>query len=126
MKISKQKNLNYILKIENKRNEKDKVIDRNTFTIFDDYKLKNYLNISFKFIDIFLLLFIFYFFYKNNLKNINLKSFNNIYFVLSCISMLLMNQILKNSEINISYYFILIILGTSLIFLISNIKNKYE
>ena len=40
--------------------------------------------------------------------------------------MLLLNQILKNSEINISYYFVLIILGTSLIYVFSNIKNKYE
>ena len=124
--IEKLEFLNYILKIENQINEKDKVVDRNTFTIFDDYKSKNYLNISFKFIDIFLLLFIFYFFYKNNLKNINLNSFNNVFFSLSCISLLLINQILKNSEISIYYYFILILLGICLIFLISNIKNKYE
>ena len=92
--IEKLEFLNYVLKINNKSINNNQIDDKNTFTVFDDYKNKNYLNISFKTIDIFLILYIVLFFYGNNLREINFKTFNNIYFSSSCIFILIINQIL--------------------------------
>ena len=50
--IEKLEFLNYVLKIENNKNVSQNIIDNNTFTIFDDLSLKNYLNLTFKFVDI--------------------------------------------------------------------------
>ena len=124
--IEKLEFLSYILKIENKSINSGRIIDKNTFTIFDDYNSKNYLNISFKFFDIFLIIYVILFFYKNNLKETKFDTFNNIYFSFSCISIIIINQILKNSEIAIYSYalFALLVIFTSFFF--SNIKKKYE
>ena len=124
--IEKLEFFNYVLKINNNNIIKNDINDKNTLTIFDDYRSRNYLNISFKIIDIILILFVIYFFYINNLKNLNLKTFNNIYFTSSSIFIIIINQILKNSEINILNYNLIIfsILITSLI--ITNIKKNYE
>ena len=124
--IEKLEFLNYILNIDHKNISNNEVIDKNTFTIFDDYKTKNYLNISFRFLDIILVIFIIFFFYKNNLRDINFNTFNNIYFSCACICILILNQILKNSKITIFSY-IFFIMSIILISLItSNVKKKYE
>ena len=124
--IEKLEFLNYVLKINHKIITNNEIIDKNTYTIFDDYKTKNFLNISFKILDIILIIFIIFFFYKNNLKDINFNTFNNIYFSFSCICILILNQILKNSEITIFSYifFILTIILISLF--TSNVKKRYE
>ena len=124
--IEKLEFLNYVLKINNKSINNNQIDDKNTFTVFDDYKNKNYLNISFKTIDIFLILYIVLFFYGNNLREINFKTFNNIYFSSSCIFILIINQILKNSEITVYNYVFLMISLILFSLIISNIKKKYE
>ena len=124
--IEKLEFLNYVLKINNKSINNNRIDDKNTFTVFDDYKNKNYLNISFKTIDIFLILYIVLFFYGNNLREINFKTFNNIYFSSSCIFILIINQILKNSEITVYNYVFLMISLILFSLIISNIKKKYE
>ena len=80
--IEKLEFLNYVLKIDKRNITKGAIIDQNTFTILDDLKNGNNLNIVFKIIDIFLIIFVIFFFYKNNLKKINFKFNNNIYFSL--------------------------------------------
>ena len=118
--------LNYILKIDNKDINIKKIADKNTYTIIDDYKSSNYLNISFKILDLVIIIFIIYFFYINNLKNINFNTINNVHFAMSSIFVLILNQILKNSEINLVNYIGLI---SSIIFislLITIIKKRYE
>ena len=124
--IEKLEFKNYVLKIDYKNLKTSKVIDKNTYTIFDDYNSYDYLNISFKIVDILLIIYIIIFFYYNNLKNINFSTSNNIYFACSSISILLLNQILKNSQITIYNYIfpILVIILFSL--LVTNIKKKYE
>ena len=124
--IEKLEFLNYILKIDNKIIKDDNIYDKNILTIFDDYKTKNYLNISFKLIDIFLLIYVVVFFYKNNLKQINFNFYNNIYFTCTCIIILIFNQILKNSEIFITKYIFFIFTIIVFSILLTNIKNKYE
>ena len=67
--IEKLEFLNYVLSINiNSQNEVN-INDKNTYTIFDDYFKKRYINIAFKIVDLILLVFIIYFFYNNNLKN---------------------------------------------------------
>ena len=117
---------NYVLKIDYNNLRARKITDRNTFTIFDDYNYKDYLNISFKIINFFLIIFIVLFFYNNNLKEINFNTNNNIYFASSSICILLLNQILRNSQISVNNY-IFPILGIILFSLIiTNIKKNYE
>ena len=124
--IEKLEFLNYVLKIENNNINSGEIVDKNTFTIIDDFKNKDNLNIFFKILDIVLICFIIYLFYNNNLKKIDFNSNNNIYFCFICISILIINQILKNSDITLINYFIIIssIIGFSI--LISFIKKKYE
>jgi len=124
--IEKLEFLNYILKIDHKNINNTEVNDKNTLTIFDDYKTKNYLNISYKFLDIILIIFIIFFFYKNNLRDINFNTFNNIYFSCSCICILIFNQILKNSEITIKSYIFLILIIILISLIVSNLKKRYE
>ena len=118
--------LNYVLKIDLKSINNSKIVDKNTYTIFDDINTKNYLNISFKILDIILIIYIILLFYINNLKVINFNIVNNIYYCSSCICILILNQILKNSQIAIYNYIIFILTIISISFIISNIKAKYE
>ena len=124
--IEKLEFLNYILKVENTNINIVKVDDKNTLTIFDDLKNKNFLNISFKFLDIILIVYILIFFYLNNLKKINFTTKNNIYFSLICIIILIINQILKNSEIVVISYLLILFLTILILTILSFIKVKYE
>ena len=124
--IEKLEFLNYVLKIENKNINSGEIIDKNTFTIFEDIKNKNYINISYKLYDIFLILYVIYFFYTNNLINIKFNTNNNIYFSISSMTILIINQIMKNSEINLLNFKLII---SSLIFIsftITKIIRRYE
>tara|TARA_B100000575_G_scaffold291931_1_gene298981 strand:+ start:162 stop:1190 length:1029 start_codon:yes stop_codon:yes gene_type:complete len=124
--IEKLEFLNYLLKIENKNISNGEIVDKNTFTILDDFKNRDSLNISLKITDVILIFLIIYLFYINNIKQINFNSRNNIYFCILCISILIINQILRNSEIFFLNY--LIIISSIIIFsiLISLLKKKYE
>ena len=124
--IEKLEFLNYILKIKKNNTYDRNIVDKNTYTIFDDIRNGNNINIVFKIIDIVLIIFVIYFFYKNNLKKINFKSNNNIYFCLICISILIINQILKNSEIILLNYVVIISILICISFLFSFFKKKYE
>ena len=124
--IEKLEFLNYVLGIDFKNINNSILVDKNTFTIFDDLNNKNYLNISYKVWDIFLIIFIILFFYRNNLKIINFNIINNIYFSCTCISILIFNQILKNSETTIYNYTFLMFTIIFISLIISNIKSKYE
>lgn len=124
--IEKLEFLNYLLKIENKSIKIKKINDKNTFTIFDDLKSKNHINIAFKVVDLILILFVIILFYYYNLRNLNFKTNNNIFFSLICVVVLILNQILKNSQVNILNYslVIFVIVGFSLI--ITFFKYRYE
>ena len=117
---------NYILKIENKNILTGDIEDKNTLTILEDIKNRNKLNITFKVIDIALIIFVIFLFYKNNIKKINFKSKNNIFFSFICISILIINQILKNSEIQLSNYFFIISSVLVISLLLSYFKELYE
>ena len=124
--IEKLEFLNYILKIDNTNINTRKIVDKNTFTIIDDYNSKNYLNISFKIIDLILILYVVGFFYSNSLKNVNLNTKNNIFYCANCISVLIINQIFKNSEVLVLNYTIIISILILFSFLSILIKKNYE
>ena len=124
--IEKLEFKNYILKIDRKKVNNGEIIDKNTFTIFDDIRSKNYINISFKVLDIILILYVIYLFYTNNLVNIKFNTKNIIYFSISSMTILIINQILKNSEINFLNYIFIIISLICVSFLFTQIINRYE
>tara|TARA_Y200000002_G_scaffold383212_1_gene404072 strand:+ start:2331 stop:3230 length:900 start_codon:yes stop_codon:yes gene_type:complete len=116
----------YVLKIESKNNNNLEIIDKNTLTIFDDLNSKNYLNITFKIIDIILILFILIFFYLNNLKEIKFETKNNIFFIVFSVTILIINQIIKNSETILINYLSIMIFVLMISLMIFYTKRKYE
>ncbi len=116
---------NYTLNILNKSYTAYNNFDINTFNIFEDLTNKNYINIFYKFVEIIIIIILFIFFYLNNIKKYNF-SFNNLISYISLSSIfLIINQILKNSEIDINFYgfflaIILIILLTYMLILNKN------
>ena len=123
--IEKLEFKNYVLELSNDTDAKFNNYDRNSLTIFDDIKNKDYLNIAFKIFDILLCMIIIFTFYRNNIVNNNFSIRNNLYFIIFSIFLLLTNQLIKNSGINFEQY--LVILFSILIFsLIISIYRKYE
>ncbi len=116
---------NYILKIKNNNVSMFNNFDRNSFTIFDDLKNNNYLNISFKIFDVVITIFIIYIFYFNNLVNINFNLSNNFTFLFLSISMLIINQFLKNFETNYLVYIVYLIFLFFICLILIYTKKKY-
>ena len=124
--VEKLEFLNYILKIDNKNILNNEINDNNTYTIFDDLDSKNYINIIFKITDFIILIYIIFLFYTNHLKDINFNTSNNIYYSLSCIFVLITNQVLKNSNITINKYTISILSIIIISLTFTYFKKKYE
>ncbi len=115
---------NYILKINNENSIKFNNYDRNTFTIFDDFQNSNYLNISYKFIDIIIIILIIYFFYRNNIVTFNLNLKNNIFFIIFSVLVLILNQLAKNSELEINIYLTFVLVMLIITMLATTFKKK--
>ena len=117
---------NYSLEINNNNLAINDNLDSNTLNIFEDFKTKNYKNISYKVIDSFLIILIVFFFYKNNIARNNFNLNNNISYISISTFILILNQLFKNSEFNITLYlssiFSLIFLLTIFIYFT---KDKY-
>ena len=107
---------NYSLEINNNNLAINNNLDSNTLNIFEDFKTKNYINISYKVIDSLLIILIVFFFYKNNISRNNFNLNNNISYVSISTFILIFNQLFKNSEFNITLYLSSIF---SLIFLLT-------
>ena len=114
----------YTLKIPNNNIPKYNNFDKNTLTILDDIKTKNYLNITFKISDILIFIIIIFLFYENNILKNNFNLINNVIFIILSILTLIINQIAKNTEIVLNLYLILVFL--ILISLMSYIYYKYK
>ena len=108
--IEKLEFKSYTLKIPNNNILKYNNFDKNTLTIFDDIKTKNYSNITFKISDILIFILIIFLFYKNNILTHNFKLSNNVIFIIISILTLIINQIAKNTEIVLNFYLILLFL----------------
>ena len=86
-------------------------IDQNTKTFIDDIKSSNLNNIILKFSDIFLFILIFILFYYSNILKHNYKLFNNIKFILVSILVLIINQLIKNTELTLNSLLIFIFIN---------------
>ncbi len=124
--IEKLEFVDYILKIDNERNNQFNNYDSNTLTIFDDIKTKNYRNIFYKIIDTLIILFIVLAYYYNNILGVKFDIKNNIFFVFLSIALLIVNQFFKNSELDLNNYLILIFIFIFLLSSILIIKRKYD
>ena len=128
--INKNNNLeklefeNYNLKIKNENNIEFSNYDINMLTIFDDINDKNFINIAFKIFEIIIPILIIYFFYANNILNVNFSLKNNIYFIIISSFILISNQFLKNSGINIYYYLTFIFIISSITILLTSFKKR--
>ncbi len=123
--IEKLKFENYVLRINNNNKSEFNNYDRNTLTIFEDIKNKNYLNISFKITDILIAIFIIYFFYANNIINLRFDFINNTFFIFISLSILIMMQLLKNSNIGILTYLLIILAIILVIIILTRIKRYF-
>ena len=116
-KIEKLEFESYKLEIINNSFREYDNFDKNTYSIFDDIKNKDFLNIVHKITDTIIVIIIILFFYFNNIKYYRFNVNNLILFLFVSSSLLILNQFIKNLEIN----YILNILIISLVFLISSI-----
>lgn len=116
---------NYKLEIINKSYKGYNNFDNNTFDFFEDLKNENYVNIFYKFTDCFLVIIIIIFFYLNNIKSYNLNIFNLFIYISLSSSIIIINQILRNSDLNLllNVFFVLSILVFLLSYLL--LRNKY-
>ena len=124
-KIEKLEFDNYNLEIINNSFEKYDNFDKNTFNIFEDFNNKNYINIFYKITDNLIVILIIIFFYMYNIKSYQFKINNLLIYVSVSTSILIINQILKNSEFNLYFYifFILTISFLSFFYLIIGKRN---
>ena len=124
--IEKLEFTEYTISFNNENNSNFNNYDRNSLTLFDDLYNKDYLNISFKIYDIFLSLIIIYIFYINNLKKNNFSLRNNLVYIISSLFLLILNQLLKNSETNYNFYNFVIMTLIITIIISIHLKNRYE
>jgi lipopolysaccharide export LptBFGC system permease protein LptF len=99
-KIEKLEFENYKLNIVNNNFESYDNFDKNTLSIFDDFKNKNYLHIVHKVTDIIIVIIIILFFYFNNIKYYKFDFYYLTLFLFISSALLILNQIIKNLEIN--------------------------
>ncbi len=114
-KIEKLEFENYKLNITNNNFKKYDNFDKNTLSILDDINNKDYLNIVHKITDTVIVIIIILFFYFNNIKFYKFNFYHLTIFLLISSLLLILNQVIKNLEIN----YILYILIISSIFLFS-------
>jgi len=116
---------NYTLEIKNNSYREYNNFDNNTFDIFEDIENKNYLNILYKTNDSFIIILLVVFFYLNNIKIYRLNINSLIIFIFISSIVLITNQILKNTEINLFLYIIFFFVMPILlsIYYINNNKN---
>ncbi|MBL6841554.1 MAG: hypothetical protein ISQ84_05295, partial [Pelagibacterales bacterium] len=113
------------LNIKNNNFKEYDNFDKNTFSIFDDIKNKDYLNIVNKIADTIIVILIILFFYFNNIKLYKFNFYNLTFFLVISFSLLILNQVIKNLEINyiLNMLIIFSILIISLIYFYLGKKN---
>tara|TARA_B100001059_G_scaffold138079_1_gene138255 strand:- start:21 stop:1037 length:1017 start_codon:yes stop_codon:yes gene_type:complete len=116
-KIEKLEFESYKLDIVNDKFKRYDNFDKNTYSVFDDIKNKDYRNIVHKISDTIIVITIILFFYFSNIKLYRFDLYNLIFYLFISSALLILNQIIKNLEIN----YVLNIIIISLIFLITSI-----
>ena len=124
-KIEKLEFDRYKLDIINKNFKVYDNFDKNTFSVFDDIENKDYLNIVHKITDTIIVITIILFFYFNNIKLYRFDFYHLTFFLLVSSLLLIINQIIKNLEINyiLNIFIISLIFLTFLIYFFIGKKN---
>ena len=113
--------LNFPLKNENNYNNYDK----NTLTLFNLIKYKDYKSMIERMFDTLILLTVIIFFYFNNIKN-NKFSINHIFiYLFLSILIIIFQNIIKNLDFSLQFSFLLNIINFSIIYLFMSI-NKFK
>ena len=113
--------LNFPLKNENKYNNYDK----NTLTLFNLIKYKDYKSMIERMFDTLILLTVIIFFYFNNIKD-NKFSINHIFiYLFFSILIIIFQNIIKNLDFSLQFSFLLNIINFSIIYLFMLI-NKFK
>ena len=94
----------YNLQFEDKDFKEYNNFDKNTSNFLEDIFYKDYLNLSYKFFDSLIFVIIFLFFYNYNLKKYKFEIKNILFFISSCASILIINQIIKNLNSSFIFY----------------------
>ncbi len=108
-KIEKLEFENYNLEIKNTTFKEYDNFDKNTFDIFEDIKSNDYVNIFHKSIDSIMVLLIILFFYFNNIKFYRFNIYYIFIFLIFSSFILILNQVLKNVELNLIFNIFIII-----------------
>jgi len=116
-KIEKLEFKSYKLDIINNNFKKYDNFDKNTFSLLDDIRNKDFLNIVHKISDTIIVIIIILFFYFNNIKLYRFNFYYITIYLFVSSALLIINQVIKNLEIN---YFLNILI-ISFIFFISSI-----
>ena len=90
--------------------------DKNTLTIFSIIKDKNYKLLIEKIFENIILLSLIIFFYIFNLKENNFKTGNIIKYLIICILILVINNLIKNLNSNIYIYIIMNLINISIFY----------
>ena len=117
---------NYKLDIINNNFKTYDNFDKNTFSILDDINNKDYLNIVHKITDTIIVITIIVFFYFNNIKFYKFNFYYIVIFLFTSSSLLILNQIIKNLEINYILNILIIFSIFILSLLYSLVGNKNE
>ena len=113
--------LNFPLKNENNYNNYDK----NTLTLFNLIKYKDYKSMIERMFDTLILLTVIIFFYFNNIKD-NKFSINHIFiYLFLSILIIIFQNIIKNLDFSLQFSFLLNIINFSIIYLFMLI-NKFK
>jgi lipopolysaccharide export LptBFGC system permease protein LptF len=123
-KIEKLEFGNYKLEINDNNYEKFDNFDKNTLSIFDDIKNKNYINISYKLVDSIIIIIIVFLFYLNNIKNYNFYFSNILIYIFFASLILILNELIKNFELNILTYLLLNFISILLVIICINFVTK--
>jgi lipopolysaccharide export LptBFGC system permease protein LptF len=102
--IEKLEFASYNLQFEDKDFKEYNNFDKNTSNFLEDIIFKDYLNLCYKFYDSLIFIIIFLFFYFYNLKKYKFDIKNILFFILSCTSILIINQIVKNLNSSLIFY----------------------
>ena len=102
--IEKLEFASYNLQFEDKNYKEYNNFDKNTSNFLEDIFSKDYLNLSYKFYDSLIFVIIFLFFYNYNLKKYKFEIKNILFFISSCATILIINQIIKNLNSSFIFY----------------------
>ncbi len=123
-KIEKLEFDSYNIEFKNEGYKEYNNFDKNTFNIYEDIKNNNFNNIIYKFTDSILFIVIVIFFYLINIKKYQFNLNNLFIYVSFSTYLIIVNQILKNTDFNLVFYLVFLLILPFIIFIFFYLRNK--